>query len=206
MREEFLRALRFRHACKVFDERRALPRTDLDYILEAGRLSPSSLGLEPWRFLVIEDRALRRHLRSACWNQSQITTASALVVILALKSELKPETGYAKRMLRRLVNSEAELEEAMEIYRDIVRGDLAAWSVAQCHIAAAEMMIAAAVIGVDSCPMGGFSPEAVAEVLKINRGEVEIALLLALGYRAGTQPGRHRLPMTELVQVWHGSG
>lgn len=200
MREEFLQALQFRHACKVFDEQRALPRADLDYILEAGRLSPSSLGLEPWRFLVIEDRALRRHLRPACWNQSQITTASALVVILALKSELKPETGYAKRMLRRLVNSETELEEAMEIYRDIVRGDLTAWSVAQCHIAAAEMMMAAAVIGVDSCPMGGFSPEAVAEVLKINRGEVEIALLLALGYRARPQPGRHRLAMSELVQ------
>src|SRR5690242_18167230 len=104
MREEFLRALQFRHACKVFDEKRALARTDLDYILEAGRLSPSSLGLEPWRFLVIEDKALRRDLRPACWNQSQVTTASALIVILALKSELKPGTGYAKRMLRRLIN------------------------------------------------------------------------------------------------------
>jgi nitroreductase len=206
MREEFLRALQFRHACKVFDEKRALPRTDLDYILEAGRLSPSSLGLEPWRFLVIEDKALRRHLRPACWNQSQITTASALIVILALKSELKPETAYAKRMLRRLVNSEAELQEAMEIYRDIVRGDLTAWSVAQCHIAATQMMIAAAVIGIDSCPMGGFTPEAVAEVLKINRGDVEIALLLALGYRAGIQPRRHRLAMTELLQVPGASG
>ena len=205
MREEFQRVLQFRHACKVFDEKRILPRTDLDYILEAGRLAPSSLGLEPWRFLVIEDKTLRRHLRPACWNQSQITTASALVVILALKSELKPETGYAKRMLRRLVNSEAELEEAMEIYRDIVRGDLTAWSVAQCHIAAAQMMMAAAVIGVDSCPMGGFTPEAVAEVLKINRGEAEIALLLALGYRAGAPPRRHRLAMTELVQVPDGS-
>jgi nitroreductase len=201
MREEFLQALQFRHACKVFDEQRALPRADLEYILEAGRLSPSSLGLEPWRFLVIDDKTLRRQLRPACWNQSQITTASALVVIVALKSELKPETGYAKRMLRRLVNSETELEEAMEIYRDIVRGDLTAWSVAQCHIAAAEMMMAAAVIGVDSCPMGGFSPEAVAEVLKINRGEVEIALLLALGYRAKPQPGRHRLAMSELIQL-----
>jgi nitroreductase len=206
MREEFLGALHFRHACKVFDEKRALPSRDLNYILEAGRLSPSSLGLEPWRFLVIEDKALRRHLRPACWNQSQTTTASALIVIVALRSELKPESGYAKRMLRRLVNSEAELEEAMEIYRDIVRGDLTAWSVAQCHIAAAQMMIAAAVIGVDSCPMGGFSPEAVAEVLKINRGEVEIALLLALGYRAEMQPRRRRLAMSQLVQVPGGSG
>jgi nitroreductase len=149
---------------------------------------------------VIEDKELRRHLRSACWNQSQITTASTLVVILALKAELRPETGYAHKMLRRLVASEGEMDEAMQIYRDIVRGDLAAWSVAQCHIAAAEMMMAAAVIGVDSCPMGGFEPEAVAERLHIDRGRVEVALLLALGYRAQAQPAKHRLPLAEIIQ------
>ncbi|HUH83962.1 MAG TPA: NAD(P)H-dependent oxidoreductase [Stellaceae bacterium] len=204
MREEFMRALQFRHACKLFDEKRSLPRADLDYILEAGRMAPSSLGLEPWRFLVIEDRALRRHLRSACWNQSQITTASAVIVILALTAELRPETGYAQRMLRRLVGSESELEEAMQIYHDTARGDLAAWSVAQCHIAAADMMMAAAVIGVDSCPMGGFEPEAVAETLHIDRSKVEVALLLALGYRAQPQPPKQRLPLAEIVQYRSG--
>jgi nitroreductase len=200
MREEFMRLLEFRYACKLFDEKRPLARADLDYILEAGRLAPSSLGLEPWRFLVIEDHALRRHLRSACWNQSQITTASAVVAILALKSELAPETGYAQRMLRRLVASDAELEEAMQIYRDIARGDVATWSVAQCHIAATVMILAAAAIGIDTCPMGGFEPEAVAEVLGIDRGRHEIALLLAVGYRAQPQPKRHRLPLKELVE------
>jgi nitroreductase len=200
MREELMQALHFRHACRLFDETRTLPAADLDYILEAGRLAPSSLGLEPWRFLIIEDRELRRRLRPACWNQSQITTASVIVVILALTAELRPETGYARRMLRRLVATESEMEEAMQIYRDIVRGDLAAWSVAQCHVAATEMMIAAAVIGVDSCPMGGFEPEAVAEVLKVDRSKVEVALLLALGYRAQPPPPRHRLPLAEIVR------
>ena len=88
----------------------------------------------------------------------------------------------------------------MQIYRDIAHGDVAAWSVAQCHIAAAEMMMAAAVIGLDSCPMGGFEAEAVAEVLQIDRAKVEIALLLALGYRAQPQPPKQRLPMQELVE------
>jgi nitroreductase len=200
MRDEFMRLMQFRYACKLFDEKRPVTRADLDYVLEAGRLSPSSLGLEPWRFIVVEDRALRRHLRSACWNQSQITTASAVIVILALKTELKPESGYARRMLRRLLRSDAELDEAMQIYHGITHGDLAAWSVAQCHIAAADMMLAAAAIGLDSCPMGGFEPEAVAEVLGIDRARFEVALLLALGYRAQPQPPRHRLPLSELVQ------
>jgi nitroreductase len=200
MRDAFMRLIHFRHACKLFDETRTLARADLDYILEAGRLSPSSLGLEPWRFLVIEDRALRRRLRSARWNQSQITSASAVIVIKALKAELRLETGYAGRMLRQLVASEAELEEAMEIYRAIPHQGRAAWSVAQCHIAAADMMLAAAALGIDSCPMGGFEPEAVAQRLGIDLGQVEIALLLALGYRAQPQPARHRLPLNELVE------
>lgn len=200
MRQDFLLALEFRHACKLFDEARTVSRADLHYVLEAGRLAPSSLGLEPWRFIVVEDRALRRHLRSACWNQSQITSASAVIVILALKSDLAPDSPYVQKMLRRLVSSEGELEEATQIYRDIARGDLTAWSIAQCHIAAAEMMMAAAIIGLDTCPMGGFEPEAVADVLQIDRGKFEVALLLALGYRARPQPAKHRLPIDELVQ------
>jgi nitroreductase len=206
MRDEFMQALKFRHACKLFDETRTLARADRDYILEAGRLAPSSLGLEPWRFLVIDDRELRRRLRAACWNQSQITTASTVIVILALKSELMPETGYARKMLQRLVASDSEVEEAMQIYHDIVRGDLAAWSVAQCHIAATEMMMAAAVIGIDSCPMGGFEPEAVAETLQIDRSKVEVALLLALGYRAQPQPPKHRLPLAQVVEYRTAGG
>jgi nitroreductase len=199
MRDELMRALAFRHACKVFDETKPVSRADLDYILEAGRLSPSSLGLEPWRFLVVQDNGIRRHLRSACWNQSQITSCSAVIVIEALVADLSPKSGYAAKMLRRLVASEGELAEAMEIYRQIAHGDLVSWSVAQCHIAAADMMTAAAVIGVDSCPMGGFEAEAVAEVLHIDRSRFEVALLLALGYRAQPQPAKHRLPMDELV-------
>jgi nitroreductase len=88
----------------------------------------------------------------------------------------------------------------MQIYHDIARGDVAAWSIAQCHIAAADMMLAAAVIGLDSCPMGGFEPAAVAEVLGIDRTRVEVALLLALGHRVEPQPPKHRLPMADLVE------
>jgi nitroreductase len=200
MRQEFMRALEFRHACRRFDETKPVSRADLDYILEAGRLAPSSLGIEPWRFIVIEDRALRRHLRAACWNQSQITTASAVIVVLALKADLTLDSAYPHKMLRRLVSSEGELEEAMRIYRDIAHGDIASWSVAQCHIAVAEMMTAAAVIGLDSCPMGGFEPEAVAEILHVDRAKYDVALLLAVGYRAEPQPPKHRLPMEELVE------
>ena len=207
LRQGLVRALQFRHACRVFDETRSISRPDLDYVLEAGRLAPSALGLEPWRFIAVRDPLLRRHLRPACWNQTQITTSSVVIIILALKAELAPETAYTRKMLSRLVRSDAELTETLQIHRDMARvyqqiahGDPVGWSIAQCHIAAANMMIAAAAIGIDSCPMAGFEPEAAAEVLTIDRSRCEIALLLALGYRAHPQSTRHRLTLDELVE------
>lgn len=199
LREGFVRALNFRFACKQFDEAKAVIDNDLTYILEAGRLSPSSLGLEPWRFLVVRDEALRRRLRPSCWNQNQITTASAVIVVLALKESLSPQSDYPRKMLSRLLPPGADLEETMKLYGGIAQGNRAAWSVAQCHIAAANMMTAAAVIGVDTCPIGGFEPEAVAEILEIDLREYSIALLVAVGYRAQSQPPKHRLPMKDVA-------
>ncbi len=178
---------------------RKIAAADVTYILDAGRLSPSSLGLEPWRFMVVQDEALRRRLRPSCWNQAQITTASAVIVILALKADLDPETGYPRRMLARLLPAGADLDETMKIYRGIAHEHRTAWSVEQCHIAAANMMTAAAAIGIDTCPMGGFEPEAVADILGVDRQKYAIALIVAAGYRAQAQPPKQRLPLSDLV-------
>jgi nitroreductase len=92
------------------------------------------------------------------------------------------------------------LKAFLGYYRDHARrGDLTQWSVAQCHIAAANMLTAAAAIGVDSCPVGGFDPAQVTEVLGIDERRYEVALLIALGYRAEARPPRQRLPLDELV-------
>ncbi len=198
-RDAFVRALQFRFACKLFDESRKIAPADLVYILEAGRLSPSSLGLEPWRFIVVQEATLRRRLRPSCWNQVQVTTASAVIVILALRAELDPEADYPRRMLSRLLPAGADFDETMKIYRGIAHERRISWSVAQCHIAAANMMTAAAMIGIDTCPMGGFEPEPVADILGIDRHKYVIALIVAAGYRAQPQPPRQRLPLSDIV-------
>lgn len=199
MREALTRAFEFRFACKAFDPSRKIAPADLAYILEAARLSPSSLGLEPWRFIVIRDEGLRRRLRPSCWNQIQITTADTVIVILALKTDLDPDAAYVRRMLGRLLPAGSDTEEIMRIYRGIAREHRTSWSIAQCHIAAANMMTAAAVIGIDTCPMGGFEAEAVADILHIDRGKYEIALIVAVGARGQSQPPKQRLPLDELV-------
>jgi nitroreductase len=124
--------------------------------------------LEPWRFIVVEDATLRRRLRPSCWNQIQIRTASAVIVILALKADLDPDGSYPRRVLARLLPLGADLDETMKVYRGIAHERRIGWSVAQCHIAAANMMTPAAVIGQDTCPIGGLEPEAVADILGID--------------------------------------
>ncbi len=201
MREVFLQAMQFRHACKLFDSTRQVSQDDLDFILEAGRLSPSSIGMEPWKFIVTRRQPLKDALRKACNDQPQLSSCSVVIVILAKKAELDPDSEYVATMLKRFGLPEPEYQGMRAFYRKYLGGtDVVAWSVAQCHIAAANMMTAAAMIGVDSCPIGAFDQQEVKRVLALDADRYEVALVLPLGYRAKPQPPKHRLPLAELVE------
>ena len=201
MKQEFLEAMHFRHACKLFNTIRQVSQDDLEFILEAGRLSPSSIGMEHWKFIVTRRQALKDELRLVCMDQPQLSTCNAVIVILAKKADLAPDSEYVRTMLRRLEMPEAEYQGMLDFYRQFVAStDITAWSVAQCHIAAANMMTAAASIGIDSCPIGAFEPSAVQQLLELDAERYAVALLLTLGYRAKPQPPKHRLAMAELVE------
>lgn len=201
VRESFLQALQFRHACRSFDRQRHVSREDLHLLLQAGRLSPSSFGLEPWRFVVVESPAVKAALQKACTDQPQVGAASAVIVILARVADLSADAEYVKTMLRRETTSPAEFATLLNDYREFARqNDLAAWSVAQCHVAAANMMTAGAVIGIDTCAIGAFSPIAVLDALAIPGRTDAVALLLAVGYRKEAPPRKQRLPLSELIE------
>ena len=202
--EAFLEAMRFRHACKLFDETRKIPDETFRQILEAGRLSPSSMGMEPWRFIVVTDPELKAKLRPACWNQPQITTCSHLVAVTALTETLLPDSGYPQKMLARRGMPEEMLAGYIEKYGNFARrfaaeGKLAAWSVRQCYLAAANMMTGAAFAGVDSCPIEGMESEKVAQILELE-AEREVPLLLAFGYRVNPPQEKKRLTLDEVVE------
>lgn len=201
MKNALLDTFNFRHACKLFDETRKIPQADLDFILEAGRLSPSSMGLEHWKFIVVQTPQLKAEIQRACSDQPQISSSSDVIVIVAKKAELQPDSDYVKAQFNRLHLPPDKTEEFKQFYREFVRNtDLTAWSIAQCHIAAANMMTAAAAIGIDSCPIGAFEPEQVRVILKIDDAQYEVALVLPLGYRRHPQPAKYRLPFSELVE------
>ncbi|MDW8323731.1 MAG: NAD(P)H-dependent oxidoreductase [Burkholderiales bacterium] len=200
MRDQLLDALRRRHACHRFQTGREVSAEDLDYVLEAGRLAPSSFGLEQWRFVVLTREADKRALQAVCFDQPQVGEAACDVVILAKLAELHPDHPYVRRLLARECPPQG-LEQALANYRAFhAATDVAAWSITQCHIAAAHMMIAAAAIGIDSCPIGGFDPQAVAQLLGLPPGQYAVALILALGYCAEPAGERQRLPLAELVE------
>lgn len=200
MKQQLLDLFKKRFACHLFQPGRTLPADDLTFILEAGRLSPSSFGLEQWKFVVLTAPGDLQALQSACFNQPQVGTAGAVVVILAKLAEMDPDSEYIRRLLAREYPGD-QFEGALKNYRGFhAATDVKAWSITQCHIAAANMMTAATAAGLDSCAIGGFDVGEVRRQLSIDPARYEPALILALGYRAGEPGDKQRLPLEELVE------
>jgi nitroreductase len=200
MKNQLLDLFQRRYACHLFHTDRAIAPADLDFVLEAGRLSPSSFGLEHWKFLVVTSAESKQALQAACFNQAQVGTAAALVVVLARITDLAPDAAHARKLIEREYPGE-QLAMAMDNYRGFhANTDVRAWSISQCHIAAANMMTAATAAGLDSCAIGGFLPDRVHALLGIDPADYAIALILALGYCADEAGPKQRLPLAEMVE------
>ncbi|WP_331775445.1 NAD(P)H-dependent oxidoreductase [Sulfurospirillum sp. 1612] len=206
MRNDFMKAMDFRHACKVFDDTKKISDEDMRYILEAGRKSPSSFGMEAWKFLVITNDALKEKLKPACWNQVQITSCSHLVLVLAGIDSVKVESGVVAKRFKRRAMPQDKLDFYLGLYaehlKDVLNTDenIYAWTARQTYIAAANMMTAGAFIGIDSCPIEGFDKKQVEEILGLDTTKYQLAMVLPFGYRINPQSEQLRLPFDEVVE------
>jgi len=200
----YLEILKFRHACKIFDESKKIGAGEFDFILEAGRLSPSSTGLEQWDFLVVQNKELREKIKAVSWNQVQITSCSHLVVILAKIKEVKVGSSYIDKMIARRADKNIEAIAARQkffLLSNFKNDDELTfqWSHEQCMIAATNMMNAAASLGIDSCPMEGFDRHALNEILGLDESEKRVAIVVPFGYRLNPQPEKLRRQRAEVV-------
>ena len=215
---DFLEAMRFRHACKEFDSSRHIPEDEFEAILEAGRLSPSSFGFEPWRFLVIQNMALREKIRGLCWGgQGQLPTASHVIALLARTPAcMKPDSPYVQRTImtdtQNLPDDMRDLRTGR--YRRFLDEDFCLtgneragfeWAARQCYIALGNMLTMAAVMRIDSCPIEGFSKQGLEDLLAgeglLPGREYGVACLVAFGYRKKEpRPKTRRAP--DLVTQW----
>jgi len=205
MQNEFTKAMAFRHACKLFDETQKIDEEQLRFILEAGRMSPSSFGMEGWKFLVVSKEEMKAALRPLCWDQPQITTCSHLVIILTAIENLRPDSGIpAKRFGRRDLPPE-RIEAYNNLYAEFLSDTFSSdektfcWGARQTYIALANMMTGAASIGIDSCPIEGFEKEKVEALLALDTSKWQVSVLCAFGYRAQEQPPHIRLDFDEVV-------
>ncbi len=203
---DFLQAMHFRHACKVFDENRQIPSDVFEEILESGRMSPSSMGFEPTRILVVRDKQLRQKLREACWGQIQITSASEVVVLKSLLSPMKPRSNYIRESLARRATTDEQINafiercEAFLADREAHGESLKSWVSKQAYIMASSMMNCAAFLGIDSCPIEGFGIDSVNKVLEIDTFKECVSLIIPFGYRIKPQQPRYRLNLNEIVE------
>lgn len=214
-KEKILQAFQFRHACKEFDTSRSITKDDFAFILETARLSPSSFGFEPWRFVIAQKPELRQALLTVTWGaQLTLPTASHFVLVLARKSAaMLPQSDHIQYMMKQVQGLPEEAaagkQERYRLFLDedfrLLGNDRAMfeWACRQTYIAAGNMMTAAAQIGIDSCPIEGFDMVKVEELLAregiLDPEEFGVSCMLAFGYRIKDPRDKTRQTMDRIT-------
>ena len=187
---ELIQSLKWRYAVKKFDPARKVPEETWKALENSLVLTPSSYGLQPWKFLVITDPVLRQKLVEHSWNQKQVADCSHLVVML---SRAQLSTADVDSWINRIVQVRGGTPEQSTGYRKLMIGDIVEgpraqysgeWAARQVYIALGQFMLAAASLSIDTCPMEGFVPTKYDEILKLNGTGWTTTVLCPCGYRS----------------------
>ncbi len=200
--DAFLEVMRRRHACKLFDEKRPLGDDTVRFILECGRLSPSSFGLEHWHFHAVLSPGLRERLYRACLQQECVRTAPLVVAITVRRAEAYLlDSSFVRQRAERFPGGLPQFHADYDGYHALLEanGAVESWAAAQSYIALANMMTGAAAAGVDSCAIEGFEADAVLEILGVDAARWAVGILAVFGYRAEPARPKIREPFESVV-------
>ena len=186
--ETVVTQLRWRYATKKFDPLRKISPENWDALEQSLVLTPSSYGLQPWKFFVVTDPAVKAKLPAHSWGQKQPNDCSHMVV-LAIKSDLPEE--HIDRHVARTAEVRGQTVEALAGFKKMMMGSLAdppfdinEWATRQVYIALGQFMACAAIMGVDTCPMEGIDPAKYDEELGIAAQGYRTVVACAAGYRS----------------------
>lgn len=188
-RDQLIHQLTWRYATKQFDPVRKISSRDWATLEEALVLTPSSFGLQPWRFIIINDPETRAKLRPASYGQSQITDASHLVVF-AVKNDITEQD--IDEYLDRIAEVRGATRDSLGGFRDLLIGGIIkgmdsaarrAWATRQVYIALGNFLNSAALLGIDATPMEGFEPAKYDEILGLAKQGLHAVVVAAAGYR-----------------------
>lgn len=204
-----LSRLEWRYAAKSFESRKIDPPT-WEALERSLVLTPSSYGLQPWKFLVVEDAAIRERLKAVSWNQRQVSECSHYVVFL---HRLAVDENYVDHYLRSMAATRGVPVESLAGFRKGILGDIVTgprsrmipeWTARQAYIALGNFMTCAAMLEVDTCPMEGLDPAAYDEILGLKDGPFRTAVACAAGYRHPedrlSQMAKVRFPHEEMIE------
>ncbi len=210
-KETLIDALQWRYATKQFDATRRIDDATWQTLEDALVLAPSSYGLQPWKFIVVQDdQALREQLMSASWGQTQPRDASQYVVF-AVRENLGEE--HLDRFISRTAEVRNTTPESLDGFKKVIAqsleqtrasGMLDQWQSRQLYIALGQFMAAAALLGVDTCPMEGFEAERYDELLGLKGTGWKTVVACAAGYRSADDKYANvpkvRFPAAELIE------
>jgi nitroreductase len=188
--EQVIEQLKWRYAVKKFDPSLKIPDRVWNVLEDSLVLAPSSFGLQPWKFIVVRNPEVRQNLVAHSWGQTQVAEASHLVV-LAIKKDLND--ADVDRYVARMSEVQNVPVENLQKFAGVVKGfikqppyplNLNEWSTRQVYLALGQYMTAAAMLGIDTCPMEGFVPTKYDEVLGLTDSEYTTVVVCPAGYRA----------------------
>jgi nitroreductase len=187
--QDIIKALNWRYATKAFDPAKKVSESDFETIIESMRLSASSYGLQPWKFIVVSNPEVRAKIRAAAWDQTQVTDASHLVV-LTVRNDVNE--AFVDKYIQSISEVRGVPVASLQGYSDMMKGALKSrtpekvqiWASRQVYIPLGTALLTAATMKIDACPMEGFDNDKVDEILGLDRLGVWSIAILTVGYRS----------------------
>ena len=201
--------LNWRYATKAFDPVKKIAAADWAALEQALILTPSSYGMQPYKFLVITDPAVKEKLVPASWNQRQPADCSHYIVFAARTANSVADVDEYMARIAEVRGGSADALGGFKkmLVADVVDGErgkaATEWAARQAYIALGNFMTAAAVLGIDTCPMEGFVPTQYDEILGLREKGLTAAVACAAGYRAAEDKyaalPKVRFPASKLI-------
>ncbi|NJN72158.1 MAG: NAD(P)H-dependent oxidoreductase [Limnothrix sp. RL_2_0] len=181
--------LNWRYATKTFDPEKKVSKEDLEILLEALRLTPSSFGLQPWGFVVVETQEILDQLVPVSWNQQQVAQASQTFVLCRKESV---DEAYVDSYIADLCQKRGMKVEDMSGFSQVIKNFLSKyseeslinWMSDQIYIALGQLITVAATMKIDACPMEGFDSDAYDKILGLKEKGLRSVVVCPVGYRA----------------------
>lgn len=209
MSDTIIDSLKWRYATKIFDHKRIIESEKIDRICEAFNLTATSYGLQPIKLLVIQNKEIQAKILPLAFDQLQVSTASH-ILILCIENSI--DTDFIASYFKNIKNKRTQGHDEIDAYQEVLNSrfeiktkeEIKLWATKQAYLALGNLLTVCALEKIDSCPMEGFLPQQLDELLELNSKGISSVLLLPIGYRSkednSSNAAKVRRPLKESIQ------